>query len=123
MSDADYEWRTRLRGINLVVEADFTAEEIWTAQKKYGAASQYLLNRPRRLIHDEIIQKYPALTLVILVGHASLGYDQGRYWERFWEELDLPRDSEFENTIRRSLDRKSTRLNSSHVAISYAVFC
>src|SRR5690625_6563457 len=88
MSDADYEWRTRLRGINLVVEADFTAEEIWTAQKKYGAASQYLLNRPRRLIHDEIIQKYPALTLVILVGHASLGYDQGRYWESFWEELD-----------------------------------
>src|SRR5262245_62518490 len=26
-------------------------------------------------------------------------------------------------TLRRSLDRKSTRLNSSHLGISYAVFC
>src|SRR5690625_249068 len=28
-----------------------------------------------------------------------------------------------DGTVRHSLDRKSTRLNSSHVAISYAVFC
>src|SRR5207244_7673385 len=28
-----------------------------------------------------------------------------------------------ENTLRRGLDRKSTRLNSSHQIISYAVFC
>src|SRR5690606_40203780 len=27
------------------------------------------------------------------------------------------------NAIKRSIDRKSTRLNSSHVKISYAVFC
>src|SRR5207253_6874460 len=27
------------------------------------------------------------------------------------------------SSFRRSVDRKSTRLNSSHVAISYAVFC
>src|SRR5690242_21472518 len=31
-------------------------------------------------------------------------------------------DGEFE-FIRRKLDRKSTRLNSSHMSISYAVFC
>src|SRR5690625_5569273 len=29
----------------------------------------------------------------------------------------------YPNGVRISLDRKSTRLNSSHVAISYAVFC
>src|SRR5207253_10563977 len=29
----------------------------------------------------------------------------------------------FRSTLPPSLDRKSTRLNSSHVAISYAVFC
>src|SRR5690625_1953417 len=29
----------------------------------------------------------------------------------------------YEDTIARIIDRKSTRLNSSHVAISYAVFC
>src|SRR5690625_6608220 len=28
-----------------------------------------------------------------------------------------------DQTVREDLDRKSTRLNSSHVAISYAVFC
>src|SRR5215510_12337046 len=31
--------------------------------------------------------------------------------------------SEARNTAGRAIDRKSTRLNSSHVAISYAVFC
>src|SRR5207253_4688672 len=34
-------------------------------------------------------------------------------------DSDLPRN----NIDRVTLDRKSTRLNSSHVAISYAVFC
>src|SRR5690625_6879198 len=41
-------------------------------------------------------------------------------------ELDLvPRDDHVEITarVRTRGDRKSTRLNSSHVAISYAVFC
>src|SRR5258707_11843254 len=35
----------------------------------------------------------------------------------------LPRDSSTENTILFVEDRKSTRLNSSHANISYAVFC
>src|SRR5690625_6890230 len=36
-------------------------------------------------------------------------------------ELQLP--TTWEKTVELSEDRKSTRLNSSHVAISYAVFC
>src|SRR5438045_5180017 len=32
-------------------------------------------------------------------------------------------DSSFRETINRGRDRKSTRLNSSHLGISYAVFC
>lgn len=101
ISDADYEWRTRLKRINLVVEAGFTADEIRTAQKQYGAASQHLFHQG--WTHDEIIKKYPALTLVILVGHAALAYDQGRYWESFWEELDLSHGIDFENAIRRNV--------------------
>src|SRR5699024_11947478 len=42
-------------------------------------------------------------------------------WERRLEQCAAYRaDAE---AIRRLLDRKSTRLNSSHVSISYAVFC
>src|SRR5439155_25577751 len=53
-----------------------------------------------------------------------------RYWEfPFWSlanqvELRLAnRSANCCNSRRRARDRKSTRLNSSHVAISYAVFC
>src|SRR5207249_10591218 len=45
-------------------------------------------------------------------------------------QIDLPGDIRLQGHARRShqfaavqLDRKSTRLNSSHVSISYAVFC
>ncbi|TSE02203.1 hypothetical protein FOS14_00080 [Skermania sp. ID1734] len=51
----------------------------------------------------EVIKKYPALTLAILVGHAGLAYDQGRYWDDFWDELGIPRDQQFENALRMQL--------------------
>src|SRR5699024_11466681 len=39
-------------------------------------------------------------------------------------DADLPELAEIaRNGVRRDGDRKSTRLNSSHVSISYAVFC
>src|SRR5690625_5461641 len=44
--------------------------------------------------------------------------------ERQYEEQDTDRFSEMISTYEiKTKDRKSTRLNSSHVAISYAVFC
>src|SRR5690625_5792114 len=52
------------------------------------------------------------LTMFILT--AMLGWDQA------WA---LPASIALMNGAGRTLDRKSTRLNSSHVAISYAVFC
>src|SRR5690554_7323659 len=50
-------------------------------------------------------------------GHVNLtaSHDVTRYWE--WHE-NYP--ANFDSEIQ---DRKSTRLNSSHVRISYAVFC
>src|SRR3712207_8863210 len=38
-------------------------------------------------------------------------------------EIDLLRRGEHATFVPRQLDRKSTRLNSSHANISYAVFC
>ena len=40
---------------------------------------------------------------------------------QFWQLLDLANNGEEEKEI--TADRKSTRLNSSHITISYAVFC
>src|SRR5690625_6840929 len=40
-----------------------------------------------------------------------------------WESLSTRRDDRVGVELTTNPDRKSTRLNSSHVAISYAVFC
>jgi hypothetical protein len=101
MSDKDFDWRNRLQPVNLVIETDFSADEIREAQSKYGTAAQQLLRRGWS--QREIIKRYPALTLAVLVGHAALAYDQGAYWETFWDELGIPRDSDFENEFRRSV--------------------
>lgn len=100
MTDRDYEWRTKLAPVRLVVEADFSADEVRAAQSKYGMAARQLEKNGRT--PTEFIRRYPALTLVILVGHAAVAYDQGKYWESFWHELGMPRDEEFETAIRQN---------------------
>src|SRR5690625_5548561 len=41
----------------------------------------------------------------------------------FSVKADVSDEKDVKNLMKETLDRKSTRLNSSHVAISYAVFC
>src|SRR5437660_4127298 len=55
--------------------------------------------------------------------HTKIGLDFGfcHYLEK--NEIFIPQNALAKNPTTRFLDRKSTRLNSSHVAISYAVFC
>src|SRR5207253_7875897 len=53
------------------------------------------------------------------VGARAAGRDQLLVGERH----GAPVDAELAGQLARGRDRKSTRLNSSHVAISYAVFC
>ena len=101
MSDRDFELRQALEPVSLVVETNFDAEEIRLAQQRYGQIAYAMLRRGYR--HADVINRYPALTLTILVGHAALAYDQGRYWDEFWETLDLERDSNFETALRRHL--------------------
>lgn len=99
--DADYGWRQRLKSVNLVIETDFSEEEIREAQRNFGAAVREL--RGRSFSPQDIIKKYPGLLLGILVGHASLAYDHGAYWDSFWQELGLGRDADFEQAIRGSV--------------------
>src|SRR5690625_5540553 len=65
--------------------------------------------------HKVIVEGLRALTPDIPVlseESADIDWDTRRQWSRYW--LVDPLDG---------TDRKSTRLNSSHVASSYAVFC
>jgi hypothetical protein len=102
MSDAEYEWRKRLQPVNLVIESDFVALDIRQLQSRYGSRTQQLVGQG--FARKEMIKKYPAVTLMILVGHASLAYDHGAYWESFWQELGLSRDYDFENALRSNID-------------------
>ncbi|MGE2718451.1 hypothetical protein [Mycolicibacterium celeriflavum] len=101
LSDEDYRLRAALEPVNLVAELNLSADEVRTAQSKYGVAARAMLGRGHR--YDDVIKKYPALTLAILVGHAALAYEQGAYWDEFWAELGLGRDNYFENAMRRQL--------------------
>src|SRR3989454_4893481 len=47
----------------------------------------------------------------------------GYVHELSWEEVQEILDNALKIKPRRQIDRKSTRLNSSHLVISYAVFC
>jgi hypothetical protein len=101
MGDRDFQLRQALEPVSLVVETNFDAEDIQVAKQHYGLTATHMLRRGHR--HSDVITKYPALTLMILVGHAAVAYDQGRYWEEFWESLDMERDSNFENALRHHL--------------------
>src|SRR5690625_6878215 len=50
------------------------------------------------------------------------------FWESMWQYFDIQSEDPYKTVLTShempgARDRKSTRLNSSHVAISYAVFC
>src|SRR5436305_5271962 len=61
---------------------------------------------------------YTTLFRSMLRTHSELGYRQE---QRFHLELGLLKLAHVQRLL--PVDRKSTRLNSSHVRISYAVFC
>lgn len=101
MSDADFKWRQRLAPVRLVIETDFSADEVREAQSNAGRTAQQLLNRDWS--YEKVIKRYPAVMLIALAGHAALAYDHGAYWQSFWDELGIARDTDFENEIRRQL--------------------
>src|SRR5690625_5310325 len=72
------------------------------------------------------VQRYTLFPYTTLFRSKRNGYDDlsdltklyPRTNRDLWEKIGVPKGS-----VGGSIDRKSTRLNSSHVAISYAVFC
>src|SRR3712207_8058790 len=59
---------------------------------------------------------------VVVLGQAALE-DDARGTGLLAEGLRQQREGSHRSEVRRQVDRKSTRLNSSHANISYAVFC
>src|ERR1035438_1547663 len=56
----------------------------------------------------------------------GLLHDLGKYsrdFQQYLRHIPSDRDTEQRELKRGTIDRKSTRLNSSHLGISYAVFC
>ncbi|WP_037182163.1 hypothetical protein [Rhodococcoides fascians] len=98
--DEEFRIRQGLKKVGLFFEFNLDEDELRRCQELFG----------RIAVHDirvgnssRLIERYPALTLATLVGHAGLAYDQGRYWESFWDEIGLERDHDFENALRRAL--------------------
>src|SRR5439155_22368564 len=96
------------------------------ATKVYGSADTVV----RAL--DEVSVGFPQGCFTAIMGpsgsgkstlmHCLAGLDQLSSGEVFLGDVELGSLSDTELTLLRR-DRKSTRLNSSHVAISYPVFC
>lgn len=93
----------KLADVDLVIESNFSESDIHRLRTFYGAAVARL--RAEGMKPSELIAKFPALTLTILVGHAALSYDSGRYWESFWIDMGQERKQVFENELRSSVNR------------------
>src|SRR5207253_10553561 len=79
-------------------------------------------------LHDALpisvtLQQFVELGPVALGQRRRLGYVAAGDFEQPYEVVALELLARFLEWREHPLDRKSTRLNSSHVAISYAVFC
>src|SRR5207253_9278035 len=78
-------------------------------------------SRVARRYEEQRLRARGAGRVELLDRHPELGLLGGRHHDRLTAgERDRLRVC---RPVRRRQDRKSTRLNSSHVAISYAVFC
>src|SRR5690625_4608200 len=95
----------------------------------YGIAGHSDLKQVGRMAWKSLAYFYTATTIALFIGllainitQAGKGIDMSHV-----PEMELPDQASATSNSDRieleGLDRKSTRLNSSHVAISYAVFC
>src|SRR5207253_3770485 len=92
-------------------------EDLWTLGRRSVQPESIVIVGDSRAWYDvdlDEMEKGLGKRPIQLAGGGGCGYPV---------LADLAKDETFHGTIICSVDRKSTRLNSSHVAISYAVFC
>src|SRR5690606_39619534 len=71
-------------------------------------------------LSDEWLER---LDIVLVSVHSHFGLSRADQTARVVKAVSHPMVNVLAHPTARMLDRKSTRLNSSHVKISYAVFC
>ncbi|MQY18088.1 hypothetical protein [Nocardia macrotermitis] len=98
--DEEFILAKKVGRVSLFVELNLDSDEIARARDLFA---QVVHGHERTAGFARIVQRFPALTLTTLIGHAGLAYEQGRYWESFWSELDLARDADFEQLLRTEL--------------------
>src|SRR5690606_40017374 len=78
----------------------------------------FLDNKPKGKLSDELLNSPDGIEALCIAAYAALAGpegDDGTFMS--------PTTNWIYGDVRAETDRKSTRLNSSHVKISYAVFC
>src|SRR5690625_5599384 len=93
-----------------------------TMQFPHDHVISFLSCRDSLLLHSFPTRRSSDLYHLIY-GRRCRGLSDGWVLSRQWFGGDIPQTRQAGFHARRRQDRKSTRLNSSHVAISYAVFC
>src|SRR3989454_12742846 len=92
---------------------------VLTPEERFGLA-EAMLKDTFRAVRD--VKRAEKIFVVTNYKPAmSLAEESG--WEILQEEHQISESDSVDAASRESLDRKSTRLNSSHLVISYAVFC
>lgn len=98
--DENFRLARALEKEELFFELNFDEDSILRAQDLFGQIARREL---RILDHEAVVRKYPALTLVSLIGHAGVAYDQGTFWETYWDAVGLEPDLEFAGVLRHRL--------------------
>src|SRR5690242_21935138 len=87
-----------------------------------GPDSQLLLERGGEVLRALEVLTHESLHLHA-EDHDKVSFDCRGYRAARQQELKLAAQVAADRVLQSGLDRKSTRLNSSHMSISYAVFC
>ncbi|MGC4960929.1 hypothetical protein [Gordonia sp. DT101] len=99
-SDEEFRIRQALAKVSLFFELNLDEDELRRAQELFGRLTAREISGGTQAT---VIKRYPALTLTTMIGHAGLAYEQGRYWDSFWDEIGTDRDQDFESQLRHSL--------------------